>query len=86
VVSCGGGIVENALNFLYFQKNSKKHKIIYLETNEKILLERILSREGFDENNAEHIYKNLKDMIETRVQLLEIFAEITIKTNKLRKK
>src|SRR5690606_10026858 len=46
VVVCGGAMVENNLNILYFQEHSKELTIIYLQTRPKKLTERLVRLYG----------------------------------------
>jgi shikimate kinase len=82
VIACGGGIVSNDLNILYFKENSQKIKIFYLYAEKKVLLDRILSRDFKSEkHNSEFLSARLEDVLARRDMFYRDFADEVIDTS-----
>jgi shikimate kinase len=83
VVVLGGESIFNRLNFDYFNVNSNKKCIVYLEVDLKTQLERILSKHSKLESEKDKIVENLKKMNLERDFLSNQICDIKISTSSL---
>ena len=81
VVACSGSVVENELNLLYFQENSKNLKIIYLYASPETLVSRVASRyTHLPDFNLEPIQFKIQKMFARRDLIYRDFANLIIDT------
>lgn len=79
IIACGGAIVENDLNLLYFNyyKDSQV-LIVRLIADEDEIVRRVLERDT--EYHHDTLHKKLQDLNYRRKGMLEYWAELTVDT------
>ena len=79
VIACGGGIVENDLNLLYFNYYKDSDVLIVrLTADEDEIVQRVLARHaGHEEMN---LREKLQELNHRRKGMLEYWAELTLDT------
>lgn len=81
VIVCGGAMVENNLNIIYFQENAKDLKIIYLQTRPKILTNRLVKLYNeFEKAGPHEVLKRMEKYYDRRNILYEQYADYVVNT------
>lgn len=85
VIACGGGVVENDINFLYFRENCPKDfKVIYLKAKAKTLAKRIsVASNKMTINELNRMEENIEQLIEKRSNNFEYYADYVLETDDL---
>lgn len=82
IIACSSSTTENKLNFLYFIENCKNLEIIYLKTETKTLLDRILkNKKGKFEQK--HLQERLETLQQEKSFLMEKVANKIVQTDGL---
>lgn len=82
VIACTGGIVENAINFLYYKENAQNgHVIVHLHADFEILADRI-SHHHLKEDSVDFkkIVSHVKELHRYRNSLFTYYAHLAIDT------
>ncbi len=82
VIACGGGIIENDLNLIYFQEHCPNKCFIYLQANPQTLIERIIATKG-DKYKDVNISQMINERYQKRDILYRSWADKIIKTDKI---
>ena len=81
VIVCGGALIENNLNVLYFQEKNKNVKIIYLKTRPDILSERLVKLyDEFKKVGPKAVLKKMGTYYDKRNNLYEQYADLIVNT------
>lgn len=78
VISCSGDIVENNLNFIYFQENSYDVKIVMLDANEDTIASRLKVAKNTDKSTLQ---KKINKLIQTRSDSYKSLADLVVDTS-----
>lgn len=81
VIVCGGAMVENNLNIIYFQENAKDLKVVYLQTRPKILTNRLVKiYNEFEKAGPHEVLKRMEKYYDRRNILYEQYADFVVNT------
>ena len=80
VIVCGGAMVENNLNILYFQENADV-KIIYLQTRPKVLTNRLVKLYNeFKKAGPHEVLERMEKYYDRRNMLYAQYADFVVNT------
>ncbi|CAN5193532.1 shikimate kinase [soil metagenome] len=81
VIVCGGAMVENNLNILYFQENCQDLAIIYLQTRPKTLTQRLTKLyDEFRKSSPNTVLKRMEKYYDRRNILYHQYADFIVNT------
>lgn len=82
VIACGGAIVENMLNILYFKESSAPLTVIYLQTKPETLSDRLIKDyDQFKKEGPKHVLGKMTQHFEHRNGLFLHAADHVVNTD-----